>query len=104
MSTWPGTAGPRTLAATRPGGGCGSPGRLTRERRSQPESAAVDLETGACGCCGTRSLADRRGNIYLMYRAATAGVERDMYLLSSRDHGSHFQARSSAHGAPASAR
>jgi hypothetical protein len=59
-----------------------------------PESAAVDLETGACGCCGTRSLADRRGNLYLMYRAATAGVERDMYLLSSRDHGARFQARS----------
>ena len=59
-----------------------------------PESAAVDLETGACGCCGTRSLADRRGSLYLMYRAATANVERDMYLLSSHDHGAHFQAKS----------
>jgi hypothetical protein len=29
-----------------------------------------------------------------MYRAATAGVERDMYLLSSHDHGTRFQARS----------
>jgi hypothetical protein len=60
----------------------------------EPESAAVDFETGACGCCGTRSMADRRGNLYLMYRAATAGVERDMYLLSSHDHGARFQARS----------
>jgi hypothetical protein len=60
----------------------------------EPEASAVELDTGACGCCGTRSLADRRGNLYLMYRAATSGVERDMYLLSSHDHGARFQARS----------
>jgi hypothetical protein len=59
-----------------------------------PESAVIDLETGACGCCGTRSLADRRGNLYLMYRAATAGVNRDMYLLTSLDHGARFHAKS----------
>jgi hypothetical protein len=60
----------------------------------EAEAEALERETGACGCCGTRSLADRSGNLYLMYRAATAGVERDMYLLSSQDHGARFQASS----------
>ncbi len=48
-----------------------------------PEEAAIALETGACGCCGARALADRRGAVYLLYRAAARGVERDMYLLSA---------------------
>ena len=40
---------------------------------------------GACGCCGTRALADKHGTIYVLYRAATDSVGRDMYLLTSRD-------------------
>jgi len=56
-----------------------------------PEEPALDEQTGACGCCGTRALADSRGRIYILYRtAAAAGAERDMYLLTSRDHGKHF--------------
>jgi hypothetical protein len=55
------------------------------------EEPAMASETGACGCCGTRALADRRGTLYLLYRAATAGVDRDMILLTSSDHGGHFE-------------
>ncbi len=56
-----------------------------------PEEPAFAVSTGACGCCGTRALADRRGTVYMLYRAATEGVDRDMYLLSSDDHGQHFR-------------
>ena len=58
-----------------------------------PEEAAFDKETGACGCCGTRALADGRGTLYVLYRAATNFVGRDMYLLSTRDAGSSFAGR-----------
>jgi hypothetical protein len=55
-----------------------------------PEENASTRPTGACGCCGTRALADSRGIVYALYRAATAGVDRDMILLTSRDRGAHF--------------
>jgi hypothetical protein len=58
-----------------------------------PEVPAVEQSTGACACCGTRALADRRGGVFMLYRAATAAVERDMILLSSGDHGASFIAR-----------
>ncbi len=58
------------------------------------EEPALESETGACGCCGTRALADHRGTLYLLYRAATGGVERGMYLLSSEDHAGHFRGAS----------
>ncbi len=54
------------------------------------EEPAFATPTGACGCCGTRSLADREGAIYLLYRAAGEGVDRDMYLIRSGDRGAHF--------------
>jgi len=56
-----------------------------------PETPALEQATGACGCCGTRALADRRGTVYLLYRAAMRDVERGIYLLSSDDRGGHFQ-------------
>ncbi len=56
-----------------------------------PEAPAFERETGACGCCGTRALVDRRGGLHLLYRAATGGSDRDMYLLSSDDHAGHFR-------------
>jgi hypothetical protein len=58
------------------------------------EAPAVETATGACGCCGTKALVDRRGMLYVLYRAATGNVERDMMLLTSHDHGGHFQAAS----------
>jgi hypothetical protein len=38
-----------------------------------------------------RALADGRGGVYLLYRAATEEVNRDMFLLASSDRGRSFQ-------------
>jgi hypothetical protein len=59
-----------------------------------PEEPAWSRPTGACGCCGTKALADSRGTLYLLYRAATDGVERDSVLLVSKDQGRHFEGAS----------
>lgn len=56
-----------------------------------PEQSAYAQPTGACGCCGMRAFADSHGSVYLLYRAATEQVHRDMYLLRSADHGATFQ-------------
>jgi hypothetical protein len=58
-----------------------------------PEQPALDEETGACACCGTRAVADLSGTLYILYRAAKGGSGRDMYLLTSHDHGDHFEGR-----------
>ena len=50
-----------------------------------PERAAYSEDTGACGCCGMRAFADRRGTLYLLYRAAGELVHRDMILLSQAE-------------------
>jgi hypothetical protein len=57
----------------------------------QPERAAYDRPTGACGCCGLNAFADRSGALYALYRSATEMVHRDMYLLVSRDKAESFQ-------------
>src|SRR2546427_3970737 len=36
--------------------------------------------TGACGCCGMALSADRRGNVYALYRSPRGVVPRDGYL------------------------
>jgi hypothetical protein len=61
-------------------------------RTFAPEAAASPAGTGACGCCGMRAFCDRAGNVYVLYRAATEKVDRDSYLLVSRDRGVSFQA------------
>lgn len=58
------------------------------------EVAAWSRPTGACGCCGTAAWADSKGSAYLLYRAATGGVDRGMVLLTSRDRGGHFDGES----------
>jgi hypothetical protein len=55
------------------------------------EKPASEKGTGVCGCCGMRAFSDRKGNLYLLYRSAALGVNRDTYLLVSRDHGASFQ-------------
>jgi hypothetical protein len=57
----------------------------------EPERAAWDEPTGACGCCGMRALVGRDGSLYVLYRAATRLEDRDMVLLVSRDRGRTFQ-------------
>lgn len=54
------------------------------------EFSAWDEPTGACGCCGMRAFADRQGRVHLLYRTARESVNRDMYLLTSNDHGQRF--------------
>jgi hypothetical protein len=55
-----------------------------------PEKIAFEEPTGVCGCCGSRAFADRDGTLYVLFRAATEVVHRDMYLLSSADRGATF--------------
>jgi hypothetical protein len=54
------------------------------------EKAAWEEPTGACGCCGLAAFADTRSNLYILYRSATDVVNRDMYLLASRDRAGSF--------------
>jgi hypothetical protein len=55
------------------------------------ETLASTEPTGACGCCGMRGFVDSKGALHLLYRAATRKVNRDMYLLTSTDHGKTFE-------------
>jgi hypothetical protein len=55
------------------------------------EAPAWAEPTGACGCCSLHAFADGKGTVYLLYRSASAGVNRDMYLLTSTDKGKSFQ-------------
>jgi len=79
----------------------GEAGRRLWVARSRDDGAtfsnevpAIESATGACACCGTKALVDRRGTLYILYRAARANVERDMMLVTSSDHGAHFKATS----------
>ncbi|HEY0550651.1 MAG TPA: hypothetical protein VGF13_13685 [Verrucomicrobiae bacterium] len=56
-----------------------------------PETRATDQETGACGCCGMKALADAQGAVYVLYRAATENTERGETLLMSRKPGAPFE-------------
>lgn len=58
--------------------------------REVPVSPAA---LGACGCCGMRALAGRRGRLFILYRAAAESVHRDMTLLMSADRGHTFRVR-----------
>lgn len=55
------------------------------------EAPAVSQKTGACGCCGLRAFADRRGEVFVLFRAAAEKVNRDEILLASRDRGASFE-------------
>lgn len=55
-----------------------------------PEAPTLARETGACGCCGTRGLADASGRVFVLYRAATHGTDRDLYLVTSDDQGKRW--------------
>jgi hypothetical protein len=49
---------------------------------------AIDGErAGACGCCGMNGAVSAAGEVQFVYRAATGGVHRDLWLLRSRDGG-----------------
>lgn len=87
--------------ATNAGAAKGEAGRRLWVARSGDDGAtfsdeqpALDQPTGACACCGTKALVDRRGALHVLFRAATANVNRDMMLVSSTDQGEHFRASS----------
>lgn len=56
-----------------------------------PETPATDEPTGACGCCGMRGFVDSTGMVHFLYRSAKEQVNRDIYLISSRDRDVHCQ-------------
>ena len=58
---------------------------FTREKRANPDPI------GACGCCGLKAFADSKGALYLLYRAARGGTDRDQTLLTSTDFGKTFR-------------
>ena len=60
-------------------------GRTFAEERPVSEPS-----TGVCGCCALRLHASADGTLRLLYRAATTGIHRDIYALTSRDHGATF--------------
>jgi len=55
------------------------------------EKAASAESTGACGCCGMRVFADHKGGLYILYRSAETGVNRDTYLVTSKNKGETFE-------------
>jgi hypothetical protein len=55
------------------------------------EKPAWSEPTGVCACCSTRAFADTKGALYVLYRSATARVNRDIYLLCSTDAGGSFR-------------
>jgi len=65
--------------------------RSTDEGRTfTRESAAWKEPTGVCGCCALDLFVDG-ASVSMMYRAATAGVDRDIYFLTSSDRGQTFR-------------
>jgi hypothetical protein len=54
------------------------------------EVPASEAATGACGCCAVGAMADRRGTLFVLYRAARDTTQRGTYLLTSRDRGVTF--------------
>ena len=56
--------------------------------REVPVSPA---DLGACGCCGMRAFVDRRGALFVLYRAAAESIHRNMTLLVSNDRGRTFR-------------
>ena len=54
------------------------------------ETGAWSQPTGACACCSTKAFADSTGTLFVLYRAAAQKVNRDMYLVTSRNRGDSF--------------
>jgi hypothetical protein len=66
--------------------------RSTDEGKNFLKEIAVSPKSdGACGCCGMRALTDHQNNVYLLYRTAKQGLQRDITLLYSDSKGSKFK-------------
>ncbi|MCH8326997.1 MAG: hypothetical protein IID15_00550 [Candidatus Marinimicrobia bacterium] len=55
-----------------------------REVRVNPD------DSGACACCGLKTMVGGQGTVYVSYRAAGDKVHRNMVLLNSTDGGASF--------------
>jgi hypothetical protein len=62
----------------------------------EPEHLAFDKPIGACGCCGMKAFADASG-IHVLFRSADQIMKRDIWLLTSTDHGKTFQGSDVSH-------
>lgn len=87
-----------TWHAPQPGNTEDEAGRAVFVARSQDggktfqrETPALSKPTGACPCCGMRAFADSSGAVYILFRSATEGVNRDELLLVSRQPGAGFE-------------
>lgn len=87
-----------TWHAPKPGNTNGEAGRAVFLARSADdgktfaaEKLATSKPTGACGCCGMKAFADSKGNVFALYRAASAMTNRDETLLISRNRGADFE-------------
>ncbi|MBI3882095.1 MAG: hypothetical protein HY301_18805 [Verrucomicrobia bacterium] len=58
-----------------------------------PEERIAAANTGACGCCGMKALADSRGGIHLLYRTAKSAMDRDMTWLTAENFSAPFRAQ-----------
>jgi hypothetical protein len=56
---------------------------------SKPRRALSDIK-GVCGCCSMRAVADGHGALYMLFRSATGGENRDIFLLASMDNAVTF--------------
>jgi hypothetical protein len=50
----------------------------------ETEKTALSERTGACACCGMRAFADSSGAVYILFRSAMGGLNRDALLLVSK--------------------
>jgi hypothetical protein len=109
LITWAGGLdGGGTLAANRAGDVYvvwhGNPNRDGEENRAVYLAQSADngktfgrerrinaAPTGVCGCCALRAFVDSHNTLFVFYRAATAKIYRDMFLLTSSDRGATFR-------------
>lgn len=56
----------------------------------ETEKTALSERTGACACCGMRAFADSSGAVYILFRSALGGLNRDALILISKRPGDDF--------------
>lgn len=67
--------------------------RSRDEGKTFQAERAIDTQAqGACSCCALKAGTDSQGALYVFYRSARQGVNRDMRLLTSLDQGNTFRA------------
>jgi hypothetical protein len=57
----------------------------------EAEIAAIPKKTGVCACCGLNIATADDGRVLIVFRSATAMVNRDIHVLISKDFGKTFK-------------